>query len=91
MPLPDSFALRSSPDQEWIVDSGTSHHMTPSPTLIQDLSPHHGRVFIGDNTIPVHSIDTLNIIPNGKGSKHPSQVLYVPFLGFHLLSVHQLC
>lgn len=65
-----------------LFDSGASRHMTPSSSLLQDLTPHLSRVCIGDKTsIPVHSEGSLDIIPDSRGSKHSSQVLYVPSLG----------
>ena len=33
----------------------------------------------------------MQLIPDGRGGVHSSQVVYCPQLGFHLLSVSEIC
>ena len=33
----------------------------------------------------------MQLIPDGRGGTHSSQVVYCPQLGFHLLSVSEIC
>lgn len=88
----EAVGLTAKDTREWILDSGASRHMTPSRDFFLDLKRQSGRIYIGDNsTIPIHSEGRMEIIPDGKGGKHASRVLYVPDLGFHLLSVHEVC
>ena len=84
--------LTTCDTREWLLDSGASKHMTPSKHLMTDLKTHKGEVIIGDNfVIPIHSEGMLEIIKNGKGGYDSSQVFYVPNLGYHLMSVSELC
>ena len=74
------------------MDSGASKHMTPLKDGLENLHASKGKVLIGDKTsILVHGIGNLQVIPNGKGGMFTSKVLYVPDLGYHLLSVKELC
>ena len=72
--------------------SGASKHMTPSTDRMTNIQPHKGKVFIGDNsTIPIHSEGSLELLLDGKGGYLSSRVFYVPHLGFHLMSVSEIC
>lgn len=49
----------------------------------------HWRQFL---TVSIRGVGNLNLIPVDKrGGTFSSQVLYVPDLGFHLLSTKELC
>ncbi|MCO5560564.1 hypothetical protein L7F22_014179 [Adiantum nelumboides] len=85
-----STAPRSS--WTWVVDSGASHHMTPLSDGLENLRHRHGEVTVVDSSnTPIHGIGDMQLISDGRGGFHNSHVLYVPGLGFHLLSVSQLC
>ena len=74
------------------MDNGASKHMTPSTDQMKNLRPHIGKVYIGDNnTIPIHSEGSLEVLSDGKGGYLSSRVYYVPKLGYHLMSVSELC
>ena len=84
--------LTSRDQREWLLDSGASRHMTPSMDFMTDLEPRDGLVYTRDNfTIPVHSEGTLELLSDGKGGFISSRVSYVPKLGYHLMSVSELC
>ena len=84
--------LTSRDLREWLLDSGASKHMTPSTDRMTNIQPHKGKVFIGDNsTIPIHSEGSLELLLDGKGGYLSSRVFYVPQLGFHLMSVSEVC
>ncbi|MCO5573696.1 hypothetical protein L7F22_027470 [Adiantum nelumboides] len=79
-------------DREWIIDRGAARHVSSSYLDLTDFSPRDGTVCIGDKSeIPICGEGIMNLIPDGKGGMHPSQVIYCPQLGFHLLSVHEVC
>lgn len=85
----ENTALASTTQEKpWLVDSGASSHMTFRKDWLQDLSSRGGTVTIGDNsTVPVQGVGTLPMFSDGRSS---SEVLYVPELGFNLLSVYGL-
>ena len=84
--------LTTRDPREWLLDSGASKHMTPSTDQMKNLRPHIGKVYIGDNsTIPIHSEGSLEVLSDGKGGYLSSRVYYVPKLGYHLMSVSELC
>lgn len=84
--------LTSCDSREWLLDSGASKHMTPITDDMTDLRPHLGTVCIGDNSsIPIHSEGSLDVLPDGNGGFVSSKVYHVPQLGYHLLSVSELC
>ncbi|MCO5592505.1 hypothetical protein L7F22_046508 [Adiantum nelumboides] len=88
-------------DQEFIIDSGAVRHMTPSFLDLTDFTPRDGAVSMGDKSQipilgegimhPILSEGIMHLIPDGKGGVHSSQVIYCPQLGFHLLSVYEIC
>ena len=85
----DDLALRQ---REWIIDSGAARHMTPSRHDFSEFTPQVGTICFGDSSeVPILGEGTMNIIPDGKGSVHSSQVIYCPKLSFHLLSVFEIC
>lgn len=66
--------------------------MTPSTDHMTNLRPHDGQVYIGDNSrIPIQSEGSLEFLSEGKGGYLSSRVYHVPKLGFHLMSVSELC
>lgn len=84
--------LTTHDPREWLLDSDASKHMTPSTDRMTHLRPHVGKVYIGDNnTIPIHSEGSLEVLSDGKGGYLSSRVYYVPKLGYHLMSVSELC
>jgi len=78
--------------REWIVDSGALKHMTPWKEGLQNLQTMKGEVFLGDDsTVSNCGIGELHFILDSQGGLYTSDVLYVPGLSYHLLSVKELC
>eukprot|EP00250_Pteridium_aquilinum_P021206 c25055_g1_i2 orf=720-1535(+) len=92
-PSSDEVALASSsPTRVWVVDSGATRHMTPTLDGFRNLREMQGDICIGDSShVPIEGIGDLTLIPDGKGGSLSGEVLYVPGLGFHLLSMKELC
>ncbi|KAK8525313.1 hypothetical protein V6N12_014008 [Hibiscus sabdariffa] len=75
-------------DEEWIVDSGCSHHATGNDTLLSDVRPHHMKKVIvtADNSLhPVTKEGDLN-----DRSILLKDVYHVPGLKKNLASASQI-
>ncbi|KAK8593173.1 hypothetical protein V6N12_045258 [Hibiscus sabdariffa] len=75
-------------DEEWIVDSGCSHHATGNDTLLLDVRPHHMKKVIAtaDNSLhPITKEGDLN-----DGSVHLKDIYHVVGLKKKLASVSQI-
>ncbi|KAH9290567.1 hypothetical protein KI387_034684, partial [Taxus chinensis] len=44
-------ALSASNDNEWILDSGASRHMTCTPGILSDIVKCEENIYLGDNSI----------------------------------------
>lgn len=75
--------------QEWVLDSGASHHMTPLLSLLEGVSnldkPFHITVPTGD-VVLVEKAGAINL--DGNITLH--DVLFVPKFSCNLISVHKL-
>ena len=61
--------------------------MTPSRHALGNFIPKEGTICFGDKSeVPIHGEGTMQLIPDGRGVVHSSQVVYCPQLGFNLLS-----
>ena len=60
--------LTASSLQEWIIDSGATHNMSPVKDGLTDYLPQCGEVLLGDNTsLPILGTDNLHFLPDGYG------------------------
>ncbi|KAJ8874281.1 hypothetical protein PR048_025126 [Dryococelus australis] len=80
--------LKSS---QWLLDSGASHHMTPHPELIENMTEETGVVGIADGEpLQIRGRSTVLLQMSeecGGWSIRLSTVLYVPNLSDNLISV----
>ncbi|KAH9292456.1 hypothetical protein KI387_042361 [Taxus chinensis] len=82
-------ARASSPLQDqWIFDSGATHHITHCRDLLSSISAcSTSHISVGNSA----SVDVLGSgivnMPNG----HLNNVLYVPHMSNNLLSIYQIC
>ena len=75
---------------EWVLDSGCTKHMTFERSHFLDLQDHQGIVTIANReNLQVQGIGTVDVPIQGKKTQI-RRVLYVPELGYSLLSVSQL-
>ncbi|KAK9947388.1 hypothetical protein M0R45_003016 [Rubus argutus] len=75
--------------QYWLADSGATNHMTNEVQLLQNLAPYSN----GD-TVQIGNGAHLNVTHTGNtklGSLTLNNVLLIPELAAHLLSIYQLC
>ena len=81
-------------EDDWIVDSGCSNHMTGDMEKLQNLSEYKGsRVVVTANNskLPIAHIGSTIISPQSSVDEVPLQNVYhVPGMKKHLLSVAQL-
>jgi hypothetical protein len=76
--------------QEWVLDSGCTKHMTFDPGHFLYFTSHGGNVTIANGkTLQVQGGGTIEVPIQGKMIQI-SGVIYVPDLGYNLLSVSQL-
>ncbi|KAM2408029.1 hypothetical protein ACFX1X_027124 [Malus domestica] len=85
--------LHSSSQQNWVLDTGATHHMTAGLDHLTLITP-----FEGTDRITVGNGEGLPVANTGSGflltsSKHLTlqMVLHVPQLAASLLSVYRLC
>lgn len=82
-------ASTSTNPQFWLADSGATNHMTSEVQLLQNLAPYSS----GD-TVQIGNGAHLNVTHIGHaklGSLKLNNVLLIPELAAHLLSIYQLC
>ncbi|BBH08832.1 hypothetical protein Prudu_021148 [Prunus dulcis] len=81
------------PDQDWIADSGASHHMVSDISSLTHVAPCESteQVIVGNGEgLKIKHIGTTAIACDSTSLRMPS-VFHVPQLSANLLSVHQLC
>jgi hypothetical protein len=77
-------------EQEWVLDSGCTTHMTFDPGHFVNFKKHSGIVTVADGkTLHVQGGGTIEVPIQGKMTQITG-VIYVPDLGYNLLSVSQL-
>ena len=88
-----TFPPPSPPEQFWVADTGATTHMTTDLAQLNLPAP-----FSGADTITIAEGSGLTISNIGSSildvphcSLQLKQVLHVPKLSQHLLSVHKLC
>jgi hypothetical protein len=80
-------------DDMWIIDSGSSRHMTGDQVRLSNLNEKRTsyKVELGDkNTYPVEGIGQASIKLKTVNNVHLSHVLYVPGLEKNLVSISYL-
>lgn len=84
---------KASDDQNWLLDSRASHHVTKDLANLSVSSKYNGSdqlVVANCKGLPIeHSGSTS--IPTSSTPIHLSNVLHVPFVTQNLISVSQLC
>ncbi len=80
--------------EDWMIDSGGSHHMTNQKGLFIDFEEEHSWVRVTSKAkLPTEGRGTTRIkVKNGKGVTliTLSGVLYVPEIGRNILSVERI-
>lgn len=79
--------------QEWIIDSGCSHHVTGNDSLLSELRQHNGeRVIVtADNSVyPVAKEGVLKIDVGDTRAIKLNDIFHVPGLKRNLVSVSQI-
>ncbi|KAK9063529.1 hypothetical protein SSX86_017399 [Deinandra increscens subsp. villosa] len=77
----------------WMLDSGASHHLTPTPANLPSVSEYGGpdEIYLGDGTGLSISHTGHTSFPTNSKSLHATDVLCVPHIKSNLLSVAKLC
>lgn len=84
-------ALFTSESRTWLMDSGATSHMTNRRDWFSSFIERQGDITIGDiSIIPIRGAGTIPIFRTSHDKRYFSNVLYVPDLGFNLLSVSSL-
>ena len=84
-------AYVTSESRTWLLDSGATSHMTNRRDWFSSFSDRTGEITIGDgSTVPIRGSGTISIFRTSLDMRYFSNVLYVPDLGFNLLSVSSL-
>ncbi|KAJ0035903.1 hypothetical protein Pint_25392 [Pistacia integerrima] len=82
--------------EEWIIDSGCSHHVTGKDTLFSEMRQHHGErviVTVDNSTYPVakEGVVTIDVADDTRTSSVKlNDVYHVPGLKKNLVSVSQI-
>ncbi|KAL0433336.1 UNVERIFIED_CONTAM: hypothetical protein Slati_2667900 [Sesamum latifolium] len=80
-------------EDEWIIDSGCSHHVTGNDSLFSELHQHNGEgvIVTADNsTYPVAKEGVVEISSNNMKPVKLNDVFHVPGLKRNLVSVSQI-
>ncbi|MDV3193939.1 MAG: GAG-pre-integrase domain-containing protein, partial [Sweet potato little leaf phytoplasma] len=95
---PDSVSTTSMssyhPDENWFLDSGATHHMTPDASALSYSTPYLGgeHVTVGDGkTISISRVGSQFISSCSHKPVFLDSVLYTPAITKKLLSVARLC
>ena len=84
-------AYLTSESRSWLLDSGATSHMTNRRDWFSSFKERSGDITIGDSSIiPIRGAGTISIFRTSLDRRYFSDVLYVPDLGFNLLSVSSL-
>lgn len=93
-PMPDLVLYNEeSYNKEWIVDSGSSHHVTGNASLLSEVRQHkEERVIItaDDSTHPVEKEGVVKLKAGDEGAVKLEDVYHVPGLKRNLISVPQI-
>ncbi|XP_040945327.1 uncharacterized protein [Gossypium hirsutum] len=85
------FVGTTKTSNDWLLDSGCSHHMAADEKLFKGLDrSFHSRIRIGDGKLIEAKGKGSVLVSTGSGNKLISDVLFVPDLDQNLLSVGQL-
>lgn len=85
------FVGTTKTSNDWLLDSGCSHHMAADEKLFKGLDrSFHSRIRIGDGKLIEAKGKGSVLVSTGSGNKLISDVLFVPNLDQNLLSVGQL-
>ncbi|KAJ0040751.1 hypothetical protein Pint_27243 [Pistacia integerrima] len=82
--------------EEWIIDSGCSHHVTGNDTLFSEMRQHHGErviVTVDNSTYPIakEGVVTIDVADDTRTSSVKlNDVYHVPGLKKNLVSVSQI-
>jgi hypothetical protein len=88
-----NFPSSSPPEQLWLADNGTTTHMTSDLAQLNLATPFSGSDTVtttGGSGLTISNIGSF-ILDVHQCSLQLKQVLHVPKLSQHLLSVHKLC
>ncbi|XP_010495807.1 PREDICTED: uncharacterized protein LOC104772950 [Camelina sativa] len=89
-----AFTAPSSPDS-WLMDSGSTHHMTSDLSNLALHQPYNGSdgILIGDGTgLPITHTGSLTLtLPSSSRNLTLNRVLCVPNIKKNLISVYRLC
>ena len=80
-------------NNDWILDFGASHHITPDLDQLHLSQPYHGRdqLVVGDGSaLPISHIGTSKYTTPSH-TLHLSNILHVPNIARNLLSISHLC
>ena len=83
----------TSQSQQWMMDSGASHHLTSCPSILSSVSEYGGpdEIVLGDGTnLSISHTGSTNIYTSSKPLDLPN-ILCVPKLRRNLISVAKLC
>nr|GEW82405.1 retrovirus-related Pol polyprotein from transposon TNT 1-94 [Tanacetum cinerariifolium] len=93
-PMPDLVLYNEeSCKKEWIVDSGSSHHVTGNASLLSEIRQHKEEWVIitaDDSTHPVEKERVVKIKAGDEGAVKLEDVYHVPGLKRNLVSVPQI-
>lgn len=84
-----------NPNENWYLDLGAKHHMTPNLTNVQNHSPYSSceQIIVGNgNSIPITNIGSTFL--SSQVSNHfvkLSFVLHAPHLSHNPISIAPLC
>lgn len=91
-PVTLTASLVASNDEEWVMDSGCTFHITPRKDLLSNLVEFEGsKVMMGNNThCTVRGIGDIKIENEDGSTVTLSRVRYMPEMGRNLISYGQL-
>ncbi|KAI5328681.1 hypothetical protein L3X38_028078 [Prunus dulcis] len=78
----------------WIADTGATHHMTPNLSVLENATPYDqdDKIIVSNGEgLPIQHIGHANIPITSSQSLLLPNVLHVPHLSADLLSIYKLC